>query len=65
MKKIKLLSIAIAVLTLLASCKEKHKEQNPMGEPDIIPVKVSAVSVLGVPDHISATGLVSTEDEAK
>ena len=65
MKKIQLFSIVISTLFLLTSCKEKHKEQNAMGEPDIIPVKISAVSVLGVPDHISATGLVSTEDEAK
>ena len=65
MKNLKLLSIALTALTLLASCQQKHKEQNPMGEPDIIPVKVSTVSVLGVPDRISATGLVSTADEAK
>jgi RND family efflux transporter MFP subunit len=65
MKKITLLSIAITTLTIIASCKAKHEDQNPIGQPDIIPVKVAAVSVLGVPDHISATGLVSTEDEAK
>lgn len=65
MKKIQLFSILIATVFLLASCKEKHKEQSPLGEPDIIPVKTASVSVLGVPDHISATGLVSTEDEAK
>jgi len=65
MKKIQLFSIVIATVFLLTSCKEKHKEQNPLGEPDIIPVKTASVSVLGVPDHISATGLVGTEDEAK
>ncbi|MEO6521788.1 MAG: efflux RND transporter periplasmic adaptor subunit [Mucilaginibacter sp.] len=67
MKKIQLLSIAIATVTvtLLAACKEKHNKQNAMGEPDIIPVKTASVSVLGVPDQISATGLISTEDEAK
>jgi len=62
MKNIHLLSIAIAALTLLASCKGKHKDGNPLGEPDIIPVKIAEVSTLGVPDQITATGLVSTED---
>ncbi|MCC8409439.1 efflux RND transporter periplasmic adaptor subunit [Mucilaginibacter sp. UR6-1] len=65
MKNIKLLSIIIASLTIIASCKGKHSEENPLGEPDVISVKVSKVSVLGVPDRITATGLVSTEDEAR
>jgi len=65
MKKIQLFSIIIAALTLMVSCKAKHKEENPIGEPDIIPVKIASVSTLGVPDQITATGLVSTEDEAK
>jgi RND family efflux transporter MFP subunit len=65
MKNLQLFSIIIAALTLMASCKEKHKEGNPIGEPDIIPVKIARVSTLGVPDQITATGLVSTEDEAK
>ena len=65
MKNIKLLSLVAATLIVVASCKEKNQKKDAIGEPDIIPVKISAVSVLGVPDHISATGLVSTEDEAK
>jgi RND family efflux transporter MFP subunit len=65
MKNLPLFSITIAALILMASCKEKHKEGSPIGEPDIIPVKIAPVSTLGVPDHITATGLVSTEDEAK
>jgi RND family efflux transporter MFP subunit len=65
MKKIQLFSIIIAALTLMASCKEKRKGGNLIGEPDIIPVKIAPVSTLGVPDQIIATGLVSTEDEAK
>ncbi len=65
MKRNHFLSIAIATASLLTSCTQKHKEQNPMGEPDVIPVKTSAVSVLTVPDQINATGLVSTEDEAR
>ena len=65
MKRNHLLGIVIAIASLLTSCTQKHKEQNPMGEPDVIPVKTSAVSVLTAPDHIDATGLVSTEDEAR
>lgn len=65
MKKIHLLSGLVATALLLASCKHEQKAKNVLGEPDIIPVKVSAVSVLEIPGHVSATGLVSTEDEAK
>jgi len=65
MKKIQLLSGLVATVLLLASCKHEQKAKNALGEPDIIPVKVSAVSMLEIPGHISATGLVSTEDEAK
>ena len=64
MKKIQLLSI-IAVVSVLYSCKEEDKVKNSLGEADVIPVKVSAVSALGLPKKISATGLVSTESEAK
>ncbi|WDF55862.1 efflux RND transporter periplasmic adaptor subunit [Mucilaginibacter sp. KACC 22063] len=65
MKNLQLFIITIAALTLMVSCKAKHEEENPIGEPDIIPVKIARVSTLGVPDQITATGLVSTEDEAK
>jgi len=64
MKKIQLLSV-IAVVSVLYSCKEEDKEKNLLGEADVIPVKISAVSALGLPKKISATGLVSTENEAK
>jgi len=65
MKKIQLLCGLVATVLLLASCKHEQKAKNALGEPDIIPVKVSSVSMLEIPAHISATGLVSTEDEAK
>ena len=65
MKKIHLFSGLVATALLISSCKHEQKAQNPLGEPDIIPVKVSAISMLEIPGHISATGLVSTEDEAK
>jgi len=64
MKKIQLFSV-IAVVSVLYSCKEEDKVKNSLGEADVIPVKVSAVSALGLPKKISATGLVSTESEAK
>ena len=64
MKKIQLLSVAAAI-AILYSCKEEDKAKNPLREADVIPVKISAVSALGVTKNISATGLVSTENEAK
>ncbi len=53
-----------ATTLLLTSCNEKHQNTNPLGEPDIIAVKVSPVSSLNVPHAIQVTGLVSTEDQA-
>ena len=64
MKKIQLLSLAAAILVLF-SCKEEKKAHNPLDEADVIPVKISSVSALGLPKKINATGLVSTENEAK
>lgn len=64
MKKIQLLSL-IAAISVLYSCQEEAKSKNSLGETDVIAVKVSAVSQLGLPNKISATGLVSTENEAR
>lgn len=64
MKKIKLLSL-VAVVSVLYSCKEENKSKNALAAPDVIPVKVAAVSALGLPKEINATGLVSTENEAR
>ena len=64
MKKIQLLSI-LAVVSVLYSCKEEDKAKNSLGEADVIPVKISSVAALGLPKIINATGLVSTENEAK
>lgn len=64
MKKIQLFSV-IAVVSVLYSCKEEDHAKNLLGEADVIPVKISAVSALGLPKKISVTGLVSTESEAK
>lgn len=62
MKKIQLTFVACTFLFL--SCKEQHKPANPLGEPDIIAVKIAPLSALAVPSVIPATGLVSTENEA-
>lgn len=64
MKKIQLLSL-IAAISVLYSCQEEAKSKKSLGETDVIAVKVSAVSQLGLPNKISATGLVSTENEAR
>jgi RND family efflux transporter MFP subunit len=63
MKKIQLLSLA--VILVLYSCKNEDKAKNEFEVADVIPVKLSAVSALALPKKISATGLVSTEHEAK
>ena len=63
MKKIQLLSLA--AILVLYSCKEQDNAKNPLGDADVIPVKVSSVSALELPKKINATGLVSTENEAK
>lgn len=64
MKNYQLLSI-IAVISVLYSCKEATKVKNPFEDADVISVKVSPVSALGLAKTISTTGLVSTENEAK
>ena len=64
MKNIKLLSV-VAAISILSSCKEEDKAKNSLAVGDVIPVKIAAVSALELPKKISATGLVSTENEAK
>lgn len=56
-------TIAVSALFLL-SCNEKPKDKNPLGEQDIIAVRVADVSSLNMPSSIIATGLVGTEDQA-
>jgi RND family efflux transporter, MFP subunit len=62
MKRIQFTVIAAALM--LSSCKEHPKNTNPLGEPDIIAVKVSPVSSFRVPTSVQVSGLVSTEDQA-
>lgn len=57
--------LTIVALTLtICACKEKPKETNPLGQPDIISVRVAPISSFGLPQTIQASGLVSTENEA-
>jgi len=62
MKKIQLTLIALT--SILFACKEKPKNTNPLGQPDIISVKVAPISSFGSTKSIQATGLVATENEA-
>ena len=55
MKKIQLLSV-IAIVSVLYSCKEEDKVKNSLGEADVIPVKISAVSALGIPKKNKCDG---------
>ncbi|NII83482.1 MULTISPECIES: efflux RND transporter periplasmic adaptor subunit [unclassified Pedobacter] len=54
----------IALTSLLFACKEKPKNTNPLGQPDIISVKVAPISSFGITNSIQVTGLVGTENEA-
>ncbi|WP_342088703.1 efflux RND transporter periplasmic adaptor subunit [Dyadobacter sp. OTU695] len=50
---------------LLTGCKEKPREKARLEDNNVIPVKVLPVSSLNLSGNITATGLVSTEHEAK
>src|SRR5688500_1407923 len=63
MKNIQLFSLA--AILVLYSCKHEDQAKIALEVADVIPVKISSVSALGLPKKINATGLVSTENEAK
>ncbi|SEI38636.1 RND family efflux transporter, MFP subunit [Dyadobacter koreensis] len=62
MKTIPLLILGAAAFV---GCKQTPKQEVHFDEREVIPVKVSVVSALDVSGNINATGLVSTEHEAK
>lgn len=62
MKTIRLLILGAAAFF---GCKQTPKEEVHFDDREAVPVKVSVVSSLDVSGNISATGLVSTEHEAK
>src|SRR6266536_2340241 len=62
MKKIIIALISVAFIT---SCGYKNENQESLETGNIIPVKVATVQSENVSGNISATGLTSTENEAK
>jgi len=62
MKKIIIALISVAFIT---SCGHKNENQESLETGNIIPVKVATVQSENVSGNISATGLISTENEAK
>ncbi|WP_375586847.1 efflux RND transporter periplasmic adaptor subunit [Flagellimonas aurea] len=56
--------ISLLTLPLFFSCKEEKKENNPLETADIIPIKTAMAQSLAFTDNISASGLVTTENQA-
>lgn len=56
--------IFLFVLPLFYACKEEKKENNPFETADIIPIKTAEVQSLALTNNISASGLVTTENQA-
>lgn len=54
-----------AFLLILSSCGEKKVENNPLGDTDVIPVKIATISSFVLNDTVSATGVVTTENTAQ
>jgi RND family efflux transporter MFP subunit len=66
MKKINLSYLILAASSImLSSCGEKKTESKPFAVSEIIPVKIATISSLAMPDTVSATGLVTTENTAQ
>jgi len=65
MKNINLSYLLLTVSSLiLISCGEKKTESKPFAISEVIPVKIATISSLAMPDTVSATGLVTTENTA-
>lgn len=56
--------ICLLTLPLFFSCKEEKKENNPFETADVIPIKTASVQSLALKNNISASGLVTTENQA-
>lgn len=52
------------VLPLFIACKEEKKENSPFESADVIPVKTAPVESFALNNTISASGLVTTENQA-
>ncbi|MDQ0595047.1 RND family efflux transporter MFP subunit [Chryseobacterium ginsenosidimutans] len=59
----KALSIALLTIFFMYSCKEKKDEVKPLDTSEVIPVKTATVGSLALAGNISASGLVTTENE--
>ena len=56
--------ILLFILPLFYGCKQEKKENNPFETADIIPVKIATAQSLALTNNISASGLVTTENQA-
>ena len=59
----KTITISLLSVLLTASCKEEKKEVKPFETADVIAVKTASVGSLAFASNISASGLVTTENE--
>ena len=58
-------STALSAVLFLSSCGYQPKEKDALSESDNIPVKVASVGSLQAQEKISATGLVTTVNDAR
>lgn len=56
--------ICLLSLPLFFSCKEEKKQSNLFETADIIPIRIASVQTLALKNSISASGLVTTENQA-
>jgi len=56
--------ISLLTLPLFFSCKEEKKQNNPFETADVISIKTATVESLSLAGNISASGLVTTENQA-
>ena len=65
MKKMKKsIAICLLVFPIFYACKEEKKEHNTLETTDVISIKTATVESLALTSDISASGLVTTENEA-
>lgn len=60
----KVIILGLLILPFFYACKEEKKAQTPFETADIIPIKTAVVQSLGLINNISASGLVTTENQA-
>nr|WP_315247154.1 efflux RND transporter periplasmic adaptor subunit [uncultured Flavobacterium sp.] len=60
----KTIVLCLLAFPLLYACKEEKKEHTSFETADIIPIKTATVQSLALTNNISASGLVTTENQA-